>query len=44
MYIRETLAPSFLDAGIVSVKLAMVFGIIVSYTVGSLLDNTLYGK
>ena len=44
MYLRETVTASHKDAATVSVKLSMVCGMIVSYIVGGILTNTLWGK
>lgn len=44
MYLRETVAAEFKDAATVSVKLSMVVGMIVSYTVGAIVDDTLFGE
>lgn len=44
MYLRETVTGPFKDAATVSVKLAMVIGVIVSYVVGGLLGNPMLGE
>lgn len=44
MYLRETVAAAFKDAATVSVKLSMVVGMIISYTVGAIVDDTLFGE
>ena len=44
MYLRETVTASFKDRATVSVKLSMVCGMIVSYIIGGILDNTLWGE
>lgn len=44
MYLRETVTAAYKDAATVSVKLSMVVGMIVSYTVGAIVDDTLFGE
>lgn len=44
MYLRETVTAHFRDAATVSVKLSMVMGMIVSYIIGGLIENVLYGE
>ena len=44
MYLRETVTGPSKNAAIVSVKLAMVIGVIISYILGGLLDNPTFGE
>lgn len=44
MYLREIVPASVRDSAIVSIKLSMVMGMILSYIVGDLIDIKLYGE
>lgn len=43
MYLREIVPPSARDSAMVSIKLSMVIGMVLSYIVGNLIDVKLYG-
>lgn len=44
MYLREIVPPSARDSAMVSIKLSMVIGMVLSYIVGNLIDVKLYGE
>lgn len=44
MYLREAVPASARDLAVVSIKLSMVMGMIVSYVVGGIVSNKIYGE
>lgn len=44
MYLREAVPDNARDAAMMSIKLSMVMGMIVSYVVGGVIDTKLYGE
>lgn len=44
MYLREVVPKSARDKAMISIKLAMVMGMILSYVVGALIGVKLYGE